>query len=339
MPDLDAKTEKELTGSERAAVVLVSLGDKHAAGVMRHLENKEVQKLGYAMAQVRGVTRKTLIAVLRQFLEAVEEQTPFGVGMDEYLKGVLSEALGPEKAKALMDRIMMGVNTRGIDDLKWMDPRLVADVIGTEHPQIIATILAHLESEQAGDILSLIPPQARAEVVMRIATLDSVQPNAISELSDILEKQFTGAEALIQAKVGGIKVAADIMNYVDSAIEHQLLGAMSELDPNLAQRIQEKMFVFEDLVKFDDKSIQALIREVEHDTLMKALKGADEALKEKFMKNITKRQQEVWREDLEYMGPIRLSEVEEAQRQIVAIARRLAESGGVTLGRGREEYV
>ena len=335
-----AEAAQKLSGAERAAVLLMTLGEQQAAEVLRHMGPKEVQKVGAAMAQLGAVSKEQVSAVLEQFIEEVSQQTALGVGSDEYVRKVLVEALGEDKAAGLIDRILLGRNTKGLDALKWMDARAVAEIIRLEHPQIIAIVLSYLDPDHAAEVLSFLPENMRPDIVMRIATLDGIPPAALQELDQILEKQFSGNDNVKSSSgMGGVKRAADILNFMETAVENQILETIREADADLGQQIQDKMFVFENLVDVDDRGIQALLREVSTDTLILALKGADEAVKEKIFKNMSKRAAEMLREDLEAKGPVRVSEVEAAQKEILAVARRMAESGELVLGGKGEEFV
>ncbi len=339
MAELPAQKQK-LSGAERAAVLLMTLGEQQAAEVLRHMGPKEVQKVGAAMAQLGAVSKEQVSAVLDDFIQEVGHQTALGVGSDEYVRKVLVEALGEDKAAGLIDRILLGRNTKGLDALKWMDARAVAEIIRLEHPQIIAIVLSYLDPDHAAEVLSFLPENMRPDIVMRIATLDGIPPAALQELDQILEKQFSGNENVKSSSgVGGVKRAADILNFMETAVENQILETIRETDADLGQQIQDKMFVFDNLVDVDDRGIQALLREVSTDTLIVALKGADEAVKEKIFKNMSKRAAEMLREDLEAKGPVRVSEVEAAQKEILAVARRMAESGELVLGGKGEEFV
>jgi len=335
-----AEAAAKLSGAERAAVLLMTLGEQQAAEVLRHMGPKEVQKVGAAMAQLGAVSKEQVSAVLEQFIEEVSHHTALGVGSDEYVRKVLVEALGEDKAAGLIDRILLGRNTKGLDALKWMDARAVAEIIRLEHPQIIAIVLSYLDPDHAAEVLSFLPENMRPDIVMRIATLDGIPPAALQELDQILEKQFSGNENVKSSSgVGGVKRAADILNFMETAVENQILETIREADADLGQQIQDKMFVFENLVDVDDRGIQALLREISTDTLIVALKGADEAVKEKIFKNMSKRAAEMLKEDLEAKGPVRVSEVEAAQKEILAVARRMAESGELVLGGKGEEFV
>ncbi len=334
------ETSSQFSGSERAAILLMTLGEKDAAQILKHMGPKEVQKLGHAMAVMSNVTKEQVNNVLKDFISTVDEQTSLGIGSEDYIRKVMTEALGEDKASGLIDRILMGKNTKGLDALKWMDPRAVAELIRLEHPQIISIVLAYLDSDQAAEILSLMPERMRPDLLMRIATLDGIQPSALRELDDIMEKQFSGNTNNVKsASVGGIKSAANIMNFIDSAQETAIMEKIKDADADVGQKIEELMFVFDDLSEVDDRGMQALLREVSSETLILALKGADQTLKEKIFKNMSKRAAEMLRDDLEAKGPVRLSEVEAAQKEILTVARRLSESGEISLGGKGEDFV
>ncbi len=335
-----AEAASKLNGTERAAVLLLTLGEDSAAQVLKHMGPKEVQKVGAAMAAMTNVPRDQVTGVLESFTEAVQEQTALGVGAEDYIRTVMVEALGEDKAKGLMDRILLGSSTKGLEALKWMDARAVAELIRLEHPQIQAIVLSYLDNDHAAEVIKFFPERNRHDVLLRIATLDGVQPSALQELDEILERQFSGNQNVQSSSVGGIKAAADILNFVDSSIEGEIMEAIKDADAELGQQIQDLMFVFDNLVDVDDRGIQALLREVSSDTLILALKGADEAMKEKIFSNMSKRAAEMMRDDLENKGPVRLSEVEAAQKEILAIARRMSESGEIALGgKGAEQFV
>lgn len=327
-------------GVDRAAILMLSLGEEQAAEVLKHMDPKEVQKIGVAMTELKNVTKEQVDGALIDFSTSVEKHTNIGLGTEEYIRKMLTSALGEDKARTVIDRIVLGGNSKGLETLKWMDPRAVAELIRLEHPQIVAIILAYLEAEQAAEILAMLPERMRVDVTMRIATLDGIPPAALQELNHIMEKQFTGNSNVKSSSVGGLKSAANMLNFVDTSVESAIMDNIKELDGELGQKIQDLMFVFDNLIDVDDKSIQTLLREVSSESLIIALKGADDGLKEKFFKNMSKRASEMLREDLEAKGPVRLSEVQAAQKEILAIARRMAESGDLNLsGRGGDEFV
>lgn len=330
----------QYSGSERAAILLMTLGEKDAAEILKHMGPKEVQKLGHAMAAMTNVPKEQVNLVLNDFISTVDEQTSLGIGSDEYIRRVMTEALGSDKAGGLIDRILMGKNTKGLEALKWMDARAVAEIIRMEHPQIISIVLAYLDSDQAAEILALMPERMHPDLLMRIATLDGIQPSALHELDDIMEKQFSGNTNNVKsASVGGVKAAANIMNFIDTSKEVAIMEKIRDVDADIGQKIEELMFVFDDLVDVDDRGMQTLLREISSETLILALKGADQGLKDKIFKNMSKRAAEMLRDDLEAKGPVRLSEVEAAQKEILAVARRLSESGEISLGGKGEDFV
>jgi len=329
-----------MNGTERAAVLLLTLGEESAAQVLKHMGPKEVQKVGAAMSAMTNVPRDQVTGVLENFTETVQQQTALGVGAEDYIRTVMVDALGEDKAKGLMDRILLGSSTKGLEALKWMDARAVAELIRLEHPQIQAIVLSYLDNDHAAEVIKFFPERNRHDVLLRIATLDGVQPGALQELDEILEHQFSGNQNVQSSSVGGIKAAADILNFVDTSMEGEIMESIKDVDAELGQQIQDLMFVFDNLIDVDDRGIQALLREVSSETLILALKGADEGMKEKVFDNMSKRAAEMMRDDLENKGPVRLSEVEGAQKEILAIARRMSESGEIALGgKGAEQFV
>ncbi|MCD9008150.1 flagellar motor switch protein FliG [Luteimonas sp. XNQY3] len=326
-----------MSGVQRAAVLLLSLGEVDAAEVLKHMDAKEVQKLGLAMATMGAVSREQVATVMDDFTGALDRQTSLGVGADDYIRAVLVQALGVDKAGSLIDRILLGRNTTGLDTLKWMDPRAIADLVRHEHPQIIAIVLSHLDADQAAETLKLLPERTRADVLLRIATLDGIPPNALNELNEIMERQFAGNQNLKSSAVGGIKVAANILNFMDTGQDQSLLGAIRKVDEQLGQRIQDLMFVFDDLNELDDRELQAVLREVSGERLGVALRGADPKVRDKITRNMSQRAAEILLEDMEARGPVRLSDVETAQKEILTLVRRLADEGTITLGGGNAE--
>jgi len=339
MSDSRAAVAK-LSRVDKAAVLLLSLGETDAAQVLRHMGPKEVQRVGVAMAQMRNVHREQVEQVMSEFVEIVGDQTSLGVGSDSYIRKMLTSALGEDKANGLIDRILLGGNTSGLDSLKWMEPRAVADVIRYEHPQIQAIVVAYLDPDQAGEVLGHFDHKVRLDIILRVSSLNTVQPAALKELNTILEKQFSGNSNASRTTLGGIKRAADIMNFLDSSVEGQLMDSIREIDDTLSVQIEDLMFVFNNLSDVDDRGIQALLREVSSDVLVLALKGSDEGVKEKIFKNMSKRASELLRDDLEAKGPVRVSDGETAQKEILPIARRMAEAGEIVLGgKGGEEMI
>ena len=327
----------KLEGVEKAAILLLSLSEEDAAQILKHLEPKQVQKLGTEMAKVDDMTQTKITAVHKHFIEEIQNYSTIGFQSQDFVKRALTAALGEDKAANLIDQILMGSGAKGLDSLKWMDSKQVASIIRNEHPQIQTIVMSYLEPEQSAEILAQFPEKVRLDLLMRIANLEEVQPAALQELNEIMEKQFAGQAGTQAAKMGGLKSAANIMNYLDTAIEGQLMDAIREQDEEMSQQIQDLMFVFDNLVDVDDKGIQAILREVQQDALLKAIKGADEELKDKIMRNMSKRAAEMLNDDLEALGPVRISEVETAQKEILSVARRLSDSGEIMLGGGGGE--
>lgn len=329
-----AEEVRKLSGTEKAAVFLRSIGEADAAQVLKHMSPKEVQKVGQAMATLSNVTREEVQTVIGSFVTTVEQETGLGIGSHDYVRNMLVGALGEDRAGSLLDRILSGSNTNGLEQLKWMDARGIYEIIRLEHPQIIAIVCSFLDADQAAGVLSLFPERDQSSIVLRIATLDGVQPAALTELNDILEKQFSGNAGAQTTTVGGLKTAADILNFVDTTIEASIMEKIKESEPDLGQNIEDLMFVFDNLIDIDDRSVQTLMREIQTDQLQLALKGSDDSLKEKFLNNMSQRAAEMMRDDLEAMGPVRISDVEAAQKAILATARNLSEKGEIMLGGG-----
>ena len=322
---LDEKTEK-------SAIMLIALGEDYASEVLKSLGPREVQKLGHAMAALKAVPRGKMEAVLDEFHGIAAESAGVNVDTDAYVRSVLTKALGDDKASNLISRILQGGDTNGIEGLKWLDSPTVADLIRNEHPQIIATILVHLERDHVSDILNCFTERLRNDVVLRIATLEGIQPEALRELNDVMLGLLSGSANIKKSALGGVRTVAEILNYMGSANETTVLDSIREYDPDLAQRILDEMFVFENLLEIDDRAIQLLLREIQSDSLILAMKGASEPLREKIFKNMSQRAGEMLREDLESRGPVRVSEVENEQKEILKIVRRLADEGQIVLG-------
>ncbi|MDT3735043.1 MAG: flagellar motor switch protein FliG [Denitratisoma sp.] len=326
-------------GITKSAMLLLTLGEDEAAEVLKHLGPREVQKLGAAMAALKSVPRDKVEEVVDSFYEETQRGAPVTAD-EEYIRGMLTKALGDDRAANLISRILQGGDTAGIESLKWMDAPTVAELIKNEHPQIIATIMVHLEFDHAGDILKHFTDRLRNDVLLRIATLDGVQPTALQELNDALTRILSGSANIKKTAMGGVRTAAEILNFVGTAHETAIIDNVREYDPDLAQKIIDEMFVFENLIDVEDRGIQLLLREVQSESLILALKGANDAMREKVFKNMSQRAAEMLREDLESKGPVRLSEVEREQKEILKIARRLADEGQIQLGgKGEDEYV
>ncbi|MGB5774419.1 MAG: flagellar motor switch protein FliG, partial [Sedimenticolaceae bacterium] len=284
---------KKLNGLDRSALLMLGLGEKHAAEILRHMGPREVQEIGLAMAGLKQVTNSQMELVMQNFVDTIGEQTSLGMGADDYIRGMLTSALGADKASGVIDRILLGRNSKGLEQLKWMDPRAVAELIRLEHPQIIAIVMSFLDPDQAANVLAEFPEQLRTDVIMRVATLDGIQPAALQELDEILEKQFSGGNNVKSSSMGGVKKAADILNFVDGAIESRVIEQINESDEELSQQIQDNMFVFENLIDVDDRGMQTLLREVASDQLLLALRGAPDALRDKIFKNMSSRAAEM----------------------------------------------
>jgi flagellar motor switch protein FliG len=324
-------------GTEKAAVLMLALGLDEAASVMKYLEPREVQKIGTAMATMKAVPGDKLEAVLRDFIAETKKNTSFGIDSDDYIRTVLNKALGENKASSLINRILVTRDATGIESLKWMDGKAVADLVRNEHPQIIATILVHLERYHASEVLTELPTRTRNEVILRIATLEGVQPAALSELDSVLTKLLSGGEHQNKKAMGGIRATAEIMNFMNGQMEKSVMENLTSFDPNIAQQVLEKMFIFENIMDINDEGIQVILREVPSEALIIALKGAKEEMKEKIYKNMSARASETMREDLAAKGPVKLSEVEKQQREILLIVRRLSDEGQIALSSGGED--
>lgn len=327
-------------GVQKAATLMLALGEDAAAEVMKYLGPREVQKIGAAMAAIGPIPHEAIAKVLDDFKAAADLSSSVGLDSDEYIRNVLTKALGDDKAASLLNRILGGKDASGIESLKWMDSPSVAELIKNEHPQIIATILVHLESDQACEILNQFTERLRNDIVLRIATLDGIQPTALRELNDVLTKLLTGNESLKKKSIGGVRAAAEILNFMSGENEASVMDNLRKYDGDMAEKIMDEMFVFDNILEIDDKGIQLLLREVQSDSLIVALKGANQDMREKIFKNMSQRAAEMMREDLESKGPVRLSEVEAQQKQILLIVRRLADEGQIMLGaKGEDAYV
>jgi flagellar motor switch protein FliG len=334
----EANGLKKISGSEKAGIFLLTLSEEVAAEILRHMSPKEVQLVGSTMATMADISRPMVEHVIDNFFEMLESKTALGIGNDTYIRGMLEKALG-DKAGNVIDRILMGSGSNGLESLKWMDPKSIAEIIRFEHPQIIAIVMSYLESDSAAQVLTHLPENTRTGILMRIATLDGVQPAAIKELDSIMEQYFSDNENVKSSMVGGEKTAADILNFMDSSIEMKLMEELTAENEDLATKIQDLMFVFDNLRDIDDRGMQTMMREVSTDLLTLALKGVDEEFQQKFLKNMSSRAAEMLVEDMEAKGPVKLSEVEAAQKEILTVARRLEESGDITLSGSGEEMV
>ena len=328
-----------MSGTERAALLLMTLGEREAAEVLKYMEANEVHKLGTAMATLKSVSRNDADRILDVFILDVEDQTALGVDTENYVRKLLGNAFGASKANAFIERIVTGDDAKGLDALKWMSSREVVDIIQDEHPQIIAIVLAYLDSAQAAEVIEKLPDELRSDIVMRVARLTDIQQSALAEIENLIASKSSDATRGATRKVGGDKVAAGIVNALKPERGEKLLEQIKEKNEELSERIQEMMFVFDTLLEVDDRGIQALLREISNDLLVVALKGCDPAISDKILGNMSKRAGTLLREDMDAKGPIKLSDVEQAQKEILDVARRLADSGDINLGQGGEEYV
>ncbi|MFP8834720.1 flagellar motor switch protein FliG [Hydrogenophaga sp. XSHU_21] len=324
-------------GLQDAAIFLMSLGEEEAAEVFKHLSPKEVQKLGETIARTRAVSHERVDQVMQRFTSTASSQSLLVSDTDNYVRSVLKRALGDDKAALLIDRILQGGDVSGIESLKWMDPFSIAELLRNEHPQIVAAILVHLEADQTAAVLKNFTERGRNEVMLRIATLEGIQPTALKDLNEVLYKVLAGGDKIRKTSMGGVKTAAEIINMMGTQIESTIIESIRDFDPELAQKIMDKMFVFEDLLKLDGKAIQLVLKEVATDQLIVALKGATAELRELVLSNMSSRAAESLREDLESRGPIRLSEVEAQQKEILKIVRRLSDEGQIMIGGGGED--
>ena len=338
-PNVDLKKEDEfqaLTKTQKTAIIMMVLGEEEAANVVSHLPPREVQHLGAAMVSVANVSQGAVDMVLDEFVLTMKQQTNLSMGTSDYVQRVFNKALGEDKASSVLNRIIPTRASNGLDILNWMDARSIAEMIRGEHPQIISIIVSFLEHEIAADVLHYLPEDLRADIIMRVAQLETIQPEALEELETIMQKQFTSNSAVKSSNVGGVNQAAKIMNFTKSDMETQIMGNLMERDEDLTGRIQDNMFVFDNLSGVDARSIQVLIRNIETDLLMVALKGADDLVKDTFLENMSKRAGVLFLDDMEAKGPMRISEVEEAQKDILRTARRLSDAGEMMLGGGAD---
>ncbi|WP_416757869.1 flagellar motor switch protein FliG [Roseateles sp. So40a] len=324
-------------GVEDAAILLMSLGEEEASEVFKHLAPKEVQKLGETIAKMKVVPRDRVEKVLEKFDLVAESQSTLVSDTDEYVRSVLRKALGDDKANLLLDRILQGSDVSSIESLKWMDPGSVAELLRNEHPQIVAAILSHLDFDQSSSVLRVFTERQRNEVLIRIATLDGIQPMALKDLNEVMGQILAGGERMKKSNLGGVKTAAEIINMMGTSVEASVLDYIREADSDLAQKIMDNMFTFDDVEKIDDRGIQAVLKEVQSESLIVALKGAGPELREKIFRNMSSRAAETLREDLESRGPVRLSEVEAEQKEILKVVRRLVDEGQIVLAGGGDD--
>ena len=331
---------ERLTGTQKSAILMMLLGEDEASEIVRNLSPKEVQHLGTAMYSVQGLDQDTVNAVLDEFLAIIKAQTSLGMGAGNYIRNVMNKALGEDKAQSVLSRIAPSTSARPIEILDWMDARSIAELIIDEHPQIIALIISYLDAGQAADVLGLLPESLQSEIVRRIATLQTVGPDALAELENVMQSKFKANASLRAAKVGGVDAAARIMNFTKQNMEQRIMKDISRNDRELMQAITESMFVFDNLIMSDERSLQTLLRSVDNELLVLALKGADEPLREKLFSCMSKRAAANIVDEMEALGPVRLTEVQTAQKEIINVARRMSDEGTIVLaGRGGDDFV
>lgn len=330
---------ENITNVDRAAVIMLLLGEQQAADIIRYLDPKEVQGLGAAMVGVADLSQEAVNIVLDDFVSTIKKQTNLGLGTTDYVESVLKRALGEDKASSVLGRIMPGSSSKGLEILRWMDARSIAEMIVGEHPQVIAIILSVVEYDVAADVLNFLPAESRPEIIQRVASLESVQPSAMQELEGIMKQQFSSSSSAQSSSFGGVMAAAKIMNFTKVDLETQILTGLSEIDEDLAMKVQDNMFTFENLSAVDNRAIQTLMRNVEPDMLMTALKGAHEEVKEKFLTNMSQRAKIMFLDDMEAKGPIRITDVEDAQKAIMRIARKLSDAGDLVLAGRGDDFV
>jgi len=327
-------------GVRRAAILLMALGEECASAVLKHMGPREVQALGYEMTQLKSINKDVINTVLTEFSNSVEQQGGLFFGADDFVRNVLMQALGSDRASNLMDRIVRENNNKGLESFKWLDAKTIAEIIRYEHPQIIAIVLVHLEPDQAADVVANFPEHLRSDVLLRVANIDSIQPEALEELNRIMEDHFVGNANVKMSSIGGVKAAAQILNHIDSGLENEILDNIREIEPETGQSIQDVMFVFDNLVELVDRDIQTILREISSDSLILALKGSNNSVREKIYKNMSKRAAEMLGDDLEAKGPVKIRDVEAAQKDILSTVRRLADAGEISLrAKGVDEYI
>ena len=328
-----------MTSTEQAAIIMLLLGEQQASDIIKYLNPREVQALGSAMMSVADIPQESVNAVLDDFVQTIKKQTNLGLGTNEYVETVFKRALGEDKASTVLGRILPGASSKGLEILRWMDPRAITDMISGEHPQVIAIILSVLEYDIAADVLNFLPAENRAEILQRIASLESVQPSAMEELERIMKQQFSNNSSAKSSSFGGVKTAAKIMNFVKVDLESKIMGDLSAIDEDIMLKIQDSMFTFDNLSMVDNKAIQVLMRNVDQDMLMVALKGAGEEVKEKFFDNMSQRARAMFVDDMEAKGPMRISDVEDAQKTIMRLARKLSDAGELVLAGRGDDFV
>lgn len=328
-----------MTSTDRAAVIMLLLGEQQAADIIRYLSPREVQALGACMVSVADLSQECVNEVLDDFVATIKKQTNLGLGTADYVENVFKRALGADKAATILGRIMPGSSSKGLEILRWMDARSIAEMIQGEHPQVIAIIISVLEYDVAADVLNFLKPEQRPEVIQRVALLDTVQPSAMDELEQIMKQQFSSSSSAKSSNFGGVKTAAKIMNFTKVELEGKIMEGVLNIDEELAMKIQDNMFTFDNLSGLDNRSIQTLMRNIDQEQLMTAFKGADEMVKDKFMANMSQRARVMFLDEMEAKGPLRITDVETAQKQIMRIARKLSDKGEIMLAGRGDDFV
>ncbi|MDB2653891.1 flagellar motor switch protein FliG [Luminiphilus sp.] len=339
LPDYVRRELETMTSTERAAVIMLLMGEAQAAEAIKFMNPKEVQALGSAMVGVVDLSQETVAKVLDDFVGTIKQQTNLGLGTPDYVEAILKRALGEDKASTVLGRILPGGSTKGLEILRWMDPRAIADMILNEHPQVIAIILSVLEYDVAADVLNFLPKERRGEVMQRVAKLETVQPSAMDELERIMAEQFSNNSSAKSSSFGGVKTAAKIMNFVKVDLESEVMASLTQIDEDLTLQIQDSMFTFENLSMVDNRAIQVMMRNIDSDLLMIALKGASEETRDKFFDNMSQRAKAMFIDDMESKGPMRISDVEDAQKTIMRIARKLSDAGELVLAGRGDDFV
>ena len=337
----DDKTPYEkLNNTQKCAILMMLLGEEEAANILKNLGPKEVQQLGKEMYSVAGLDQDTVNQVLDEFLAIIKTQTDLGMGSSNYIRNVMTKALGENKAQSVLGKITPTESDKPIEILDWMDARSVTELISDEHPQIMALIISYLEPGVAADVLVLLPEDVQSDIIHRIATLETVQPDALGELERVMQLKFKTNTSLRASSVGGIKAAAGIMNFTKQNMEGRIIKALGEKDRLLAKEIQESMFTFDTLILMDDRSMQTLLRNIDQEVLIIALKGTDDELKAKIFSCMSQRASANIQDEMEVLGPLRLTEVQEAQKAIINTARTMSDEGSIVLaGRGGDDFV
>jgi len=328
-----------IDGRKKAAILLVSLGSDVSASIFEHLSDEEIEELTLEIANLQEVDQGVKQDVVEEFYQLARAQDYIDRGGIQYARDVLQKAVGEERARDILGRLTATLQVRPFDAIRKTDPSQLINFIQDEHPQTIALVLAYLDPQQASEVLSSLPGEIQTEVSMRLATMDRTSPEIIKDVEDILEQKLSSVVTEEYARAGGIESIVDVLNSVDRGTEKNILDEMEQEDPELAEEIKQRMFVFEDLTLLDDQAIQLTLRQVETDDLALALKTASDQVEEKILSNMSQRAAEMLQEDMEYMGPVRIREVEEAQQRIVNVVRELEESGEIVIARGGEEEI